>query len=198
MNGKTAKSGFDRRTLIKGGVAAGVAGAAWASPTIRSARVVALDNSACTVPIIEYFSDDAETNQNSACSTGVPLVEYLVYGSSGNSPATVDIRNSLNVKVGTLTVNTDNPLAGLPANPAGIRRCSALPGPSYTIVLDTPGLTCSVAEVEIIRQSDKEVITSAAAVVVGKMPPIPKGNIDASARFRASIIECCPTANYHP
>jgi hypothetical protein len=181
MNGKTAKSGFDRRTLIKGGVAAGVAGAAWASPTIRSARVVALDNSACTAPIQTFVSDDINTNQNNKC-------DNIVYGSSGNSGATIAVPG-----LGSFTISADNGVAG--GQPG---RCSDAPGPSYFFNVGSSGLVCDVTKVQIYNTNTGLTIPGLEFIptVDGKMPEVPDPSSNSSARVRA-VIECCPSANYH-
>lgn len=175
-----------RRSVLKAGVAAGVATAAWAAPSIRSASVVALDTSACTVPIQEFVSDSVQTNSSSNCAANT----LLVYGSSGASVPVLGFGIG-----GSVTINADNPASsGTSTEP----RCSVSPGPTYTIVPPTnSGLTCDVSAVEVFRQNNGQVIATVPVVTQGRMPEIPDPSINSSARVRA-IIECCPTANYHP
>lgn len=183
-----------RRSVLKAGVAAGVATAAWAAPSIRSATVVALDASACTVPIITYDSDDINTNQSSNCG---PTNNYIVYGSSGNSAAVVNILDGQSNVIGTLTVFADNPTS-LARVPADEGRCSEPPGPSYVVNLNTPGLTCDVGAIEIYQpgNSGGGAVTTVPSGGT-RLPPILGTSVNSSSRLRA-VVECCPTANYHP
>lgn len=180
-----------RRSVLKAGVAAGVATAAWAAPSIRSASVVALDTSACTVPIIEYRSDSINTNQNSNCG---PNNDYLVYGSSGNSAAVINILDGNGSAIGTVTINADNTTAV-----GGEPRCSQAPGPTYTVNLTgVSGLTCDVGAIEIYSpgNSGSGNVTTISATATN-LPEILGSSVNSSNRIRA-IVQCCPTANYHP
>lgn len=172
--------GMNRRNLIKAGVATGVAAAAWASPSIQSASVVALEAANCTVDIITFTSDKVNTNRNDGCRD----LGYIEYGNAGGGSVSVSLPG-----YGSLTIFPDNPTTG--------DRCSYPIGPSYGLVPSDPNsdLECDVGNINIYRQSSG--VTVVPVTDPGRLPGIPYLSDNAPV-FVEIVVECCPKANWHP
>lgn len=178
----TEGGGMNRRNLIKAGVATGVAAAAWASPAIQSASVVALDASNCTAPIISFTSDKVNANSSAGCAN----LGYIMYGNNGSASVQLNVPG-----FGVVFINADNPTTG--------DRCSISPGPSYNLVPTNSNLdlTCDIGLITVYRQSDESVIATIPSSTSGRLPEILSSSVNSPAFIRLTV-ECCPTVNWHP